>query len=140
MRDITNHLHVVPAFAPKAAVADDTAQVSAILDLAGYDGVMLSMLTGTLTDVDATFALTFQHGDAANLSDAAAVATTDLVGTLAGGGFTFADDIEARKIGYVGSKRYLRATVTPTGNTGNLFLAGNWILSKARYGPTAFPA
>lgn len=140
MRDITNLLHVVPAFAPVAATTDDTARVSAILDLLGYDGVMLSILTGTLTDADAMFALTLTAGDAANLSDGVAVTAAELVGTLAGGGFTFADDIESRKIGYIGPRRYIRATLTPTGNTGNFFVAGNWILSKARYGPPAFPA
>lgn len=139
MRDITNILHVVPAFAPAAAITDNTALVSSILDTFGFEGVMLSIVTGTLTDADATFALTFQHGDAANLSDAAAVAASDLTGTLAGGGFTFADDVESRKIGYVGSKRYLRATLTPVNNTGNFFAAGNWILDRQRYAPSAFP-
>jgi hypothetical protein len=140
MRDITNRLHIRPAFEPKAAVADNTAQVSAIVDLSGYDGCMLVLVTGTLTDADATFAVTMEHGDQSNLSDAAACGTSDLTGTVAGAGFTFADDVEARKIGYVGSKRYVRATVTPSNNTGNLFLGGLWVLGIARYGPTAFPS
>lgn len=140
MRDMTNRLHIVPAFAPKAAVADDTAQVSAIVDLSGYDSATLVLETGTLTDANATFAVTMEHGDASNLSDAAAVTAADLIGTLAGAGFTFADDIEARKIGYKGSKRYVRATVTPTGNTGDLYLSGFWVLGSARYGPPAFPS
>ena len=140
MRDMTNHIHIVPAFAPKAAVTDDTAQVSAIVDLSGYDSATLILETGTLTDANATFAVTMDHGDASNLSDAAAVTAADLVGTLAGAGFTFADDIEARKIGYKGSKRYVRATVTPSGNTGDIYLSGFWVLGTARYGPPAFPS
>lgn len=140
MQDITNQLHVKPAFEPKAAVTDNTAAVGSIIDLLGFDGAMLAIITGTDADADATFALTIDHGDASNLSDAAAVVAADLNGTLAGGGYTFADDVEARKVGYVGKKRYVRATVTPSANTGNFFIGGLWILGHARFGPTAFPS
>jgi len=58
------------------------------------------------------------HGDASNLSDAAAVPAASLVGTLALAGFTFADDGETRKVGYVGEKRYVRLTITPSANAG----------------------
>ena len=142
MRDMTNRLNVAKAFEPKAAVAADTAQVSTICDLAGADSATLVLITGTNADADATFALTMDEGNVANLSDAVAVPTGQLlIGTLAGGGFTFADDYEVRKIGYVGNKRYIRATITPSGNTGGtLFLAGVWITSGLRYGPPAFPS
>jgi hypothetical protein len=33
----------------------------------------------------------------------------------------------------------VRATVTPANNTGNLFLAGNWILGHPSRQPTANP-
>lgn len=142
MRDFTNRGDIRKAFEPKAAVATDAAQVSTICDLAGADGVTLCLITGTNADADATFALTMDEGNQSNLSDAVAVSSADLlIGTLAGGGFTFADDYEVRKIGYRGSKRYIRATVTPSGNTGGtLFLAGLWVLSGLRYGPPAFPS
>ena len=131
MRSLLNRVHLVPLFAPKAAVTDDTAQVSAIIDTREYDSALIALITGTNADADATFAVTVEHGDAANLSDAAAVAATDLDGTLASAGFTFADDGECRKLAYGGLKRYIRVTVTPTGNTGNLFLAGIAVLGHA---------
>jgi len=141
MRDFTNRLDVKKAFEPKAAVAADTAQVSTICDLNGADGATLVLITGTNADADATFALTMDEGDAANLSGSNAVAAGDLIGTLSGGSFNFNDDYEVRKIGYKGSKRYIRATITPTGNTGGtLFLAGVWVLQGLRYGPQAFPS
>ena len=141
MRDFTNRGDVKKAFEPKAAVAADTAQVSTICDLAGADGATLCLITGTNADADATFALTMDEGNVANLSDASAVAAADLIGTLSGGSFNFNDDYEVRKIGYKGNKRYIRATITPSGNTGGtLFLAGVWILSGLRYGPPAFPS
>jgi hypothetical protein len=66
---------------------------------------------------------------------------TDLVGTLALASFQFDDDNETRKLGYVGSKRYVRLTVTPSGNDAGIVLqvAGVAILGHARNRPTANP-
>lgn len=139
-RDNTRCCKTVPLFLPAAAVTDDTAQVSAIIDTAGFESCMLTLITGTLSDADATFAVLVEDGNASNLSDAAAVADKFLIGTEAGAGFKFSDDGEARKIGYIGDKRYVRVTVTPTGNTGNLFLAGIAVLGHARSEPVAFPS
>ncbi|PDT79962.1 hypothetical protein [Sinorhizobium sp. BJ1] len=137
IREIHNDIHPVPLFAPKAAVTDDTAQVSAIIDTLGFEACELVFVTGTNADADATFAVLVQDGDAANLSDAAAVDDAYLVGTEAQAAYTFADDGECRKIGYRGSKRYVRMTITPTGNTGNIFLAGVAVLGKPVSTPTA---
>jgi hypothetical protein len=55
-------------------------------------------------------------------------------------GFTFAADNACRKLGYVGSKRYIRATIDDTtANTGNLFLAGVWVGGHSSRAPTANP-
>lgn len=140
MRDLLNRLHLVRAISPAAAVTDNTAFVSQIIDLAGYEGCVFAILAGAMTDVDATIAATMSHGDASNLSDAVAVPAAQMTGTLALAGLTFADDDEPRKIGYVGSKRYVRLTLTPTGNnSGNIFLAVLAILGAPRYAPTANP-
>ncbi|TIP07805.1 hypothetical protein [Mesorhizobium sp.] len=140
MRDIISLLHFVPAIVPVAAAqADNTAMVSAILDRMGYESVALALMTGTLADADATFAVTIEHGDAANLSDAVAVPADQLNGTLALAGFTFAADSAARKLGYVGGKRYVRATVTPSNNTGNAPVVGMWVLGSANQSPTPNP-
>lgn len=124
MRDLHNHIHPKVLFEPVAAITDNTPRVSEIIDMQGYDACEFVLITGTDADADATFAVTVDEGDAANLSDAAAVAAADLLGTLALAGYNFADDKECRKIGYVGGKRYVRVTVTPSANTGNFFLAG----------------
>jgi hypothetical protein len=44
-----------------------------------------------------------------------------------------------KKIGYIGGKRYVQATITPTNNTGNVFLAALWILGKNNMRPTPNP-
>jgi hypothetical protein len=136
-RDIHNKLHFVPLITPIAARTDDTAIVSAIIDTKGYEAVELVLVTGTNTDADATFTTLVEDGDNSGLSDAAAVADAQLVGTEAAASFTFADDGECRKIGYVGGKRYVRLTVTPSGNgAGNIFIAGVAVLGRPQSGPT----
>lgn len=138
IRDIHNDIHPVPLIAPVAARTDNTAVVSSIIDTLGFEACELVIITGTNTDANATFAVLVEDGDVANLSDNAAVSDDYLIGTEAQAGFTFADDVECRKIGYKGSKRYVRVTVTPSGNdSGNIFLAGVAILGKPASTPTA---
>lgn len=134
MRDLANHIEVRRAISPVAATTDNTPYVSQIIDLAGFSSLVFALLIGALADADATFTVLVEHGDEANLSDAVAAPDTSLTGTEAAAGFTFADDNKVRKIGYVGSKRYVRLTVTPANNTGNVFLAAVAVLSDARYG------
>jgi hypothetical protein len=73
------------------------------------------------------------------MSGANAVADIDMIGTEALASFTFADDAECRKLGYIGSKSYIRATITPAANAGNLFVAGMWVQGHPASAPTANP-
>lgn len=141
MRDQMNHLHFVPAIAPVAARTDNTAVVSAIVDRRGYESLTFAIMTGTNTDANATFAVLVEDGNDPDLGDdGAAVADDFLVGTETLAGFTFADDLECRKVGYVGPKRYVRLTITPTGNdSGNIFLAAVAVLGRPNTMPTANP-
>jgi hypothetical protein len=140
MRDQMNNLHILNAIPPIAARTDNTAIVSAIIDTRGYDSLTFGILIGTNTDTNATFAVTMDHGDQSNLGDAAAVPAVDLVGTLALAGYDFSDDAESRKIGYVGVRRYVRLTITPSGNdAGNIFVAASAILGRPAVSPTPNP-
>lgn len=139
MRDLMNSIHPVRAISPAAAITDNTAQVSQWIDRRGYDSVTFVILTGSLADADATFAVTMEDADAVNQSDAAAVASTDVIGTLALAGFTFADDNETRKVGYVGDKRFVRITITPSANSGNAFIAAVAILGHPANAATPNP-
>ncbi|RVD15374.1 MAG: hypothetical protein EOS73_16045 [Mesorhizobium sp.] len=141
MRDFMNRMDMRRAISPAVAGTDNTAIVSQIIDTAGYEGLVFAINVGANTDANATFAVTMDHGDIANLSDAAAVPAASLTGTLALAGFTAAsDDNKLRKIGYVGSKRYVRLTITPTGNdAGNIYVDAIALLFGARYAPTANP-
>lgn len=142
MRDLANNLDFKRGLSPKAAVTDNTAYVSQILDTKGLKGAVFAILIGANTDADATFAVLVEDDDASGFGTAAAVADEFLTGTEALAGFTAADDDnEVRKIGYVGPKRYVRVTITPSGNnSGNIFLAGLWVtepLDKPAANPPA---
>lgn len=140
MRDNANNLNFKPAIAPIAARTDNTAIVSTILDTLGFGSATLALITGTNTDADATFVTLLEESDDSGMSGATAVADIDLIGTEVLASFDFADDIECRKLGYIGSKRYIRATVTPADNAaGNIFLAGMWVQGHPASAPTSNP-
>jgi hypothetical protein len=140
MRDLHNQIHTVPLITPIAARTDNTAIVSAIIDTRDYGSCELVLITGANTDANATFAVLVEDGDNSGLSDNAAVSDDYLLGTEALASFTFADDGETRKIGYVGPKRYVRMTVTPSGNdSGNIFIAGVAIMGHPARQATANP-
>ena len=106
----------------------------------GFEAAELLIMIGANTDADVTFTVLIEDGAESNLSDAAAVADAQLLGTEALAGFQFDDDNECRKIGYIGAKRYVRATITPANNgAGNIFMAAVWLLGFPRSAPTSNP-
>lgn len=120
-----------------AVVTDNTAQVSEIIDTQGYNSLTFLIQTGTLADVDATFAVLVEHDDVVGFGTAAAVADTFLDPTEAVAGFTFAEDDDVRKIAYKGPKRFVRLTLTPSANSGNAPLACIAMLGRAHEAPIA---
>lgn len=141
MRDLHNSIYPKRGLSPVAALTNlDTPYVSEIVDTLGFGSVEWITLIGANTDANATFTVLFEDGDASNLSDNAAVADANLLGTEALASFTFADDNKVTKIGYLGNKRYCRVTITPSGNnSGDAFVAGVWILGHPTTMPTANP-
>lgn len=138
MRDLMNNITPAVAIAP-AVVSNNTAQVGEIIDTLGYDSLTFVIGAGTLADADATFTVLVEEGDEANLSDAAAVADEDLIGTEALASFDQDADDSAFKIGYQGNKRYARLTLTPAGNGAAAPLCALAILGHPRSAPTSNP-
>lgn len=139
MRELLNQIHTSRAISPVATAANDTPVVSQIIDTKGYDSLTFLIATGALPDADATFAVLVEHGNDAGLSDAAAVADNMLVGTEALAGFQFDDDDQTRKIGYIGDKRYVRLTITPSANTSASLLSAIALQGHPHFQPTANP-
>lgn len=111
-RDLHSEIKVVRCF-PSAQIATDGTTVGTVVDTAGFDSCEFTLASTVLTD--GTFAPLVEHGDAANLSDAATVPAAQLIGTIAAASFVSTEDNVAKKIGYLGSKRYVRISVVSQG-------------------------
>jgi hypothetical protein len=148
MRDLMSNIQVRRAISPAASLLDNTPIVSQVIDRQGFFSLGFAILIGAVPDADATYTVLVEHGDAANLSDAAAVPDAELIGSdpnsvtapEAQAGFTFASDDQVRKIGYRGSRRYVRLTITPAANTGATLIAAVALLGNAEVKPVVQPA
>jgi len=122
MRDGISTKQLKRAISP-TYVLDNTPLVSQIIDLQGYDAASFLIAIGAFGDANATVTALLEEGDDSGLSDAAAVADADMVSQdqsvapEAAASFQFDDDNEVRKLGYIGSKRYIRLTLTPASNS-----------------------
>lgn len=138
MKDLANL--IVPAVAvPPQAVSDNTAVTGEIIDVAGYESVTFAVLAGTLSDTGtpaAAFTVLLEESDDSGMSGATAVSDADMIGTEALASFEQTDDDEAFKLGYVGSKRYVRLTVTPTNNGSDALIAAACLLGHPANRPT----
>lgn len=125
-RDLHNRLSFLRGVSPITGT-DDTAFVSQIIDMADLMSLTWAIALGTLADAAFTSTVLMEEGDAANLSDAAAVADADMLpagtGQEAAAAFIQTDDDAIKLISYVGTKRYVRLTITPASNTGSLPIA-----------------
>lgn len=118
MKDEKSLMLAEVAFAPVAIAADETAD-GLTIDLQGYNACTFVLASGVITT--GTLTPIIQEGDESDLSDAAAVADADLVGTEADAAFAVTDDAEARTIGYKGIKRYVRIQIVSASSAAALF-------------------
>lgn len=140
MRDMTSGKQVKRALSP-VSVSDNTAQVCQIIDRQGFDALTYLIAIGSVADADATFTVLLEESDDSGMSGATAVGDDDMVsqtyGTAAetAAAFRFDDDNEVRKLGYLGTKRYTRLTITPANNTGAAVLCVVACLEEASQQP-----
>lgn len=141
MQDLHNNIKASRGISPVTGGTGDTAFVSEIADKAGFDSLEAVIAVGTVTDSNVTLQVLVEDGDAANLSDAAAVDDAYLLGiegnpaTPTGASLRYDSDNKVTKIGYIGPKRYCRVTVTPTGNTGDIPISMVWLQGHPRKAP-----
>lgn len=137
MKDLHNIINPLLAIAP-VSVADTTVTTSGAIDLQGYNACEFVLLTGSLADADATFTVEVDECDTSGGSYTA-VADSDLIGTEALASFVFSDDNKTRKIGYIGSKRFVKISITPAANASAALIAAVAILGVPCVAPTANP-
>ena len=112
-----------------------------IMAAQGYDALTYIINLGSIADPDATFATLLEESDASDMTGATTVADGDMVsqtpGTapLTAASFAFDSDNQVRKLGYTGSKRYTRLTITPAANASAALMSAVAILSRARLEP-----
>ena len=132
--DLHNNIKASRGLSPVAAVTNNTAFVSEIVDTANFGSCEFVGIFGSVADADVTFTVLVEDGDNASLTDNAAVDDAYLLGVEAMS-LRYDSDNKTFKIGYIGPKRYVRVTVTPSGNTGDIFFAAVWIQGHPRVGP-----
>lgn len=114
MKDLMNMLHFLVSIIPGTRNNIGTTPiVGAIIDRRGYESLTYVICTGALTDANATYTVLLEESDDSGLSGSNAVADDDLISTEAQASFTFAADSVCKKLGYRGTKRYTRLTITP---------------------------
>lgn len=117
------------------AITTDTTTAGDIIDTAEYGSLLFVIQSGTLTD--GTYTVLIHEGDDSGLSDAAAVADADLTNTESSASFAATDDNTVTKIGYVGSKRYVRlslvsASTSSGGTLGAIAIQGSPITAPVQ--------
>ena len=140
MRDLFNKLKFVTLWDPIDLGTGNTPKVSEIIDRLGFESCVMHFAYGSIADTDATFTLLIEEGDNPALSDNTAVADADLLGTEVGATPLFSNDNTGFKIGYIGSKRYIRATLTPAANTGAILTSAVAVLGNPTVAPQSTQA
>lgn len=138
MKDNFNKIHPLRCISP-VSVADTTAQVGQIIDKKGFESLTYVIATGSIADADCTFTVLLEESNDSGMSGAVAVDDADLLGTEVLAAFQFDDDNETRKLGYIGSKRYTRLTITPVANASAAVICAVAILDDPMISPTANP-
>jgi len=108
LRDLHNNLEANVGLSPQD-ITSDTTTVGVIIDTQGFHSLEFMITSGTLTD--GTYTPLIEDGEDSGLSDAAAVSDANLLGTEAGAAFTASEDDTAKKVGYRGSKRFVRLSI-----------------------------
>ncbi|MFG1340553.1 hypothetical protein [Xanthobacter autotrophicus] len=120
MRDLKNNIGAVQAIAPAVLAATTT---GAALDLLGFASATLVVNTGAIVAAG-DFTAKLQESDTTISGDFTDVAAANLHGTFPA---SLAADSVVR-VGYAGTKRYVRAVITKNGGTS---LAASAVLVKA---------
>lgn len=128
MRDLHDNIRASVTLAPatRTASANGTS-----VDLAGFEAAEVVVATGTITD--GTHTIELQDSD--DGATFAAVADAFLLGSEPAIGA--ADDNKTFRVGYVGGKRYLRASVTVSGATSGGTYGAVVIAGYPRHAPVA---
>jgi hypothetical protein len=115
------------------AISTDTTTAGNIIDTKGYEAIEFFVWTGTLTD--GTYTVLLEEGDDSGLSDAAAVDSSETLGTLPVIPATGDDSVY--RVGSIGKKRYQRLSIVSASTTSGGTLGSIAVLGYPQVGPVA---
>ena len=141
--DMQNNIRTVVSVTP-AAIGANATKTGTIVDRQNFNGVQFVASYGSVTTTGTVCTLVIREGDVTGTMTS--VADADLLGTealasLAAGTPRTAGvnrDV-ARRIGYIGNKRYVQALVVQTGVTSVGCVGVNAILFNPLVAPVANP-
>jgi hypothetical protein len=126
------------AFGISATLSGTTPSKGNIVDVTDYAAATFLFQTGAITDAGAAagFSVEIQESDDTADSNFTAVADGDLVGAESDLDVTDdgTDSVAVGSLGYIGTKKYIRAVVTGTSGTDGI-VNGVWALQCPRYAP-----
>lgn len=130
LKNLSSNISVVKALVPQSVTGTANGDT---VDRAGYAGVTFSIELGAISAADASnkLTVTMEHGDLSDMTDAVAVTSTDLIGTLPVINNTNQANLDFQ-VDYIGNKRYVRLVVTEAG-TFSALMAAQAILSVPRH-------
>lgn len=117
-----------------AAITTNTTTNGIEIDTRGFDSVTFAMQSATITD--GAYAVLIEETDTAG-SGYTTVVAAELTVTVASVAFIATDDNVVKKIGYLGTKRYVRLSYVSTGVTTGGTLGALAILGSASQAPVA---
>jgi hypothetical protein len=138
MKDVLDSIHTVQVLAP-VSFSNNTALVGNIVDRAGFDSLVYSIALGANAGVAGSYTVLLEEGNSPTLADASTVASTDMNGSIANASWAYTDVNKTRKLGYTGSKRYTRMTITPASNAAAVLASVTAILGNPVNAPTSNP-
>ena len=140
--DLHNNIKQVQAIIP-AAIGANATKTGAIIDRQNYGGVEFVIDYGSVTTTGSVVTIVCKEGDVTGTLTS--VADTDLLGTealaslLAGARVAGTGKEVSKRLGYKGTKRYTKLTITPVNNASAALLSAVCILSRPAIAPTANP-
>ena len=109
MKDMYSKVGLVQSLGPVVLAATST---GAAIDIEGFNSALVEVTTGAIAGAG-DFTAKLQESDTTTSGDFADVAAADMLGSFPAS--LAADSVY--KVGYVGTKRYLRHVVTKNGGT-----------------------
>jgi len=133
-KDLHHSIKAVVALAPQS-ITSDTTTAGVIVDTLGFEGVEFVIATGAIAD--ANLVPLIEEDTVVGFGTATAVADADLIGTEAGATLDQDNDSDTAKIGYIGSKRFVRLSLVSTSTTGANLVGAVALLGHARHSGVA---